>query len=156
MFKSIAVNLIILEMCGRMQANALRSISGIDREVDLASGFSHIVAALSIGAWFYRPGIPKRVWLAGAICSVVPDLDVVGFRFGIRYGDFWGHRGFTHSLLFAALRCLGLDPGFSTAAAQHEPSLDLELFVSSRSEPWFSGRHDRQRAGSRILLSIQQ
>jgi inner membrane protein len=34
---------------------------------------------------------------------VVPDLDVIGFRFGIRYGDFWGHRGFTHSLLFAAL-----------------------------------------------------
>jgi inner membrane protein len=39
----------------------------------------------------------------GAFCSVLPDLDVIGFRFGIRYGDFWGHRGFTHSLLFAAL-----------------------------------------------------
>ena len=40
---------------------------------------------------------------AGALCSVVPDLDVLGFRLGIHYGDFWGHRGFTHSLLFAAL-----------------------------------------------------
>jgi inner membrane protein len=30
-------------------------------------------------------------------------LDVLGFRLGVRYGDFWGHRGFTHSLLFAAL-----------------------------------------------------
>jgi inner membrane protein len=39
----------------------------------------------------------------GAFCSVISDLDVIGFRFGIRYGDFWGHRGFTHSLLFAAL-----------------------------------------------------
>jgi len=28
---------------------------------------------------------------------------VIGFRFGIRYGDFWGHRGFSHSLSFAAL-----------------------------------------------------
>jgi inner membrane protein len=37
------------------------------------------------------------------VCSVIPDLDVIGFRYGIRYGDFWGHRGFTHSLLFAAL-----------------------------------------------------
>src|SRR5207248_3726895 len=27
----------------------------------------------------------------------------IGFRFGIHYGDFWGHRGLTHSLLFAAL-----------------------------------------------------
>jgi len=28
---------------------------------------------------------------------------VIGVRFGIHYGDFWGHRGFTHSLVFAAL-----------------------------------------------------
>jgi inner membrane protein len=39
----------------------------------------------------------------GAACSVIPDLDVIGFRFGIHYGDFWGHRGFTHSILFATL-----------------------------------------------------
>jgi inner membrane protein len=69
----------------------------------LASIFSHAVAALGIGACFYRPGTPKRVWVVGAACSVIPDLDAIGFRFGIRYGDFWGHRGFTHSLLFTAL-----------------------------------------------------
>lgn len=69
----------------------------------MASAFSHAVAALSIGSCFYRHGVPKRAWLAGALCSTLPDLDVIGFRFGIRYGDFWGHRGFTHSLVFAAL-----------------------------------------------------
>jgi inner membrane protein len=69
----------------------------------MASVFSHAVAALGIGACFYRPGTPKRVWVAGALCSVIPDLDVIGFHFGIPYGDFWGHRGFTHSILFAAL-----------------------------------------------------
>jgi inner membrane protein len=47
--------------------------------------------------------MPKRVWIAGVLCSVLPDIDVVGFHFGIHYGDFWGHRGFTHSLLFALL-----------------------------------------------------
>jgi len=41
--------------------------------------------------------------VVGAACSVVPDFDVIGFRFGIRYGDFWGHRGFTHSPAFAAI-----------------------------------------------------
>ena len=55
----------------------------------MASPFSHAVAALSIGACFYRPQTPKRVWIAGAICSVIPDIDVIGFRFGIHYGDFW-------------------------------------------------------------------
>jgi len=69
----------------------------------MASVFSHAVAALGIGACFYRPEIPKRVWVVGAVCSVIPDADVIGFHFGVRYGDFWGHRGFTHSLLFAAI-----------------------------------------------------
>jgi inner membrane protein len=41
--------------------------------------------------------------VAGVFCSVIPDLDAIGFRFGIHHGDFWGHRGFTHSLVFAAL-----------------------------------------------------
>jgi inner membrane protein len=39
----------------------------------------------------------------GAFCSVLPDLDVIGFPLGIQYGDLWGHRGMTHSVLFAAL-----------------------------------------------------
>lgn len=69
----------------------------------MASAFSHAVAALSIGTCFCRPDIRKRVWVAGAVCSVLPDLDVIGFRLGIPYADFWGHRGFTHSLIFAAI-----------------------------------------------------
>jgi inner membrane protein len=69
----------------------------------VASAFSHAVAALGIGACFYRPAVPKRVWVAGALCAVIPDLDFLGFRFGIHYGDLFGHRGLTHSLSFAAL-----------------------------------------------------
>jgi inner membrane protein len=34
---------------------------------------------------------------------MLPDADVIGFRFGIAYGDPLGHRGFTHSLLFATV-----------------------------------------------------
>jgi inner membrane protein len=33
--------------------------------------------------------------------SLLPDADVFGFRFGVRYEDTWGHRGATHSLAFA-------------------------------------------------------
>jgi inner membrane protein len=69
----------------------------------MASAFSHAIVGLAIGTCFCRPEIPKRVWFAGILCTALPDLDVIGFRFGVRYGDFWGHRGFTHSLLFAAL-----------------------------------------------------
>ena len=69
----------------------------------MPSVFTHAVAAIGIGACFYRPSIPARIWITGAVCSMLPDLDVIGFHFGVHYGDFWGHRGFTHSLLFAAL-----------------------------------------------------
>jgi inner membrane protein len=51
----------------------------------VASLPSHAIAALGIGALFYKPDTPKRVWVVGAACSVFPDLDVIGFRFGIRY-----------------------------------------------------------------------
>jgi len=43
------------------------------------------------------------VLLLAAACSALPDLDVIGFRFGIAYGDLLGHRGLSHSLPFAAL-----------------------------------------------------
>lgn len=69
----------------------------------MPSVFSHAVVGLSLGICFYKPGMPKTVWIAGALCACVPDLDVIGFSFGVPYGDFWGHRGFTHSLGFAAL-----------------------------------------------------
>ena len=49
-----------------------------------------------------------RVLLVGVACSIVPDLDVIGFRYGIRYDDVWGHRGLPHSLFFASLLSVAL------------------------------------------------
>ena len=69
----------------------------------MASLLTHGVAALGIGTCLLGRGTPRRVWIAGVLCAMAPDLDVIGFDMGIRYGDFWGHRGFTHSVMFAAL-----------------------------------------------------
>ena len=41
--------------------------------------------------------------LAAIFSTILPDLDVVGFNLGIAYGDRLGHRGFTHSILFAVI-----------------------------------------------------
>ena len=35
--------------------------------------------------------------------AILPDLDVLAFKFGISYSHPFGHRGFTHSILFAVL-----------------------------------------------------
>ena len=37
---------------------------------------------------------------------MLPDADVIGFRFGVDYADRWGHRGATHSFAFAAAAAL--------------------------------------------------
>jgi inner membrane protein len=67
----------------------------------MASLPSHAVAALALGACFYRSEVPKSVWALGAVVAMLPDADVIGFRFGIPYQNVFGHRGITHSLLFA-------------------------------------------------------
>ena len=36
-----------------------------------------------------------------SLLALVPDADVIGFLFGVPYGAAWGHRGATHSLVFA-------------------------------------------------------
>ncbi|MDB4906147.1 MAG: metal-dependent hydrolase [Gemmatimonadetes bacterium] len=74
--------------------------------------------------WFQVENAPKRAWLIGAAVAVIPDLDVIGFRFGIAYGDLLGHRGLTHSLLVAvaagavvAFACRGRMPDASQRIA---------------------------------------
>ena len=69
----------------------------------MPSSFSHAAVALALAPAFWRPGAPRGVWLLGALAAAAPDLDVVGFHSGIEYGHPLGHRGFTHSLAFAAL-----------------------------------------------------
>lgn len=48
----------------------------------------------------------RGFWAVAALCSMLPDVDVVGFRMGVPYSALWGHRGLTHSLLFAAIIAL--------------------------------------------------
>lgn len=69
---------------------------------EMPSAFSHAIAGLGIGACFCGPETPASAWALGALCGALPDIDVAGFQFGVRYGSVWGHRGFTHSLVFAA------------------------------------------------------
>jgi inner membrane protein len=65
---------------------------------------THAMVALALGqAAPTESRRDWRFWAAAIGCSVLPDFDVIGFGFGIRYGDVWGHRGMTHSLLFAVL-----------------------------------------------------
>ncbi len=65
--------------------------------------FSHAIAATAIGAVMVSGPSRARIWALGALCSMVPDLDVIPFRLGVPYHHMLGHRGLSHSLLFAAV-----------------------------------------------------
>jgi inner membrane protein len=70
----------------------------------MASLITHAVVGAAIGqagkAEWRRDW---RYWLALIGGSMLPDIDSIGFHMGVPYGSLWGHRGLTHSLLFAAL-----------------------------------------------------
>ena len=69
----------------------------------MASAFTHAAAALALGTAFRHPGPPARFWLLGAAFAAAPDLDAIGYWMGVPYDSEFGHRGFSHSLFFAAL-----------------------------------------------------
>jgi inner membrane protein len=68
----------------------------------MATVFTHAIAALALAAPLAARSTPRRLFVLGALGAVLPDADVIGFRFGIRYEDMLGHRGLSHSLAFAA------------------------------------------------------
>ena len=59
---------------------------------------------------------------------------MLGFAFGVRYGAPFGHRGFTHSALFAAGLAALLVPFLPVPPAQR-PAAFFFLFLSTLSHP---------------------
>jgi inner membrane protein len=97
----------------------------------MPSIFAHAVAGVSLAsaAFIPRP-VPRRVWITGAIVAAVPDIDAIGRPFGNvaierLLGD---HRGFTHSVLFAAL--LGGMVAWAFVRARQWTGFHRRLFIA--------------------------
>lgn len=68
-----------------------------------------------MASFFGHPAFPAAVKATGLVkvsrplmvlmifLTLFPDLDVIAFRFGVPYESQWGHRGFSHSIVFALL-----------------------------------------------------
>jgi inner membrane protein len=63
---------------------------------------THAVVASSLAPLAPRGVKRSRLVLALCVLSMLPDLDVLAFWLGIPYAHPLGHRGFSHSLVFAA------------------------------------------------------
>lgn len=67
----------------------------------MATAITHALVGGVLGA-SAPTGLPRaRMLVAGALLAMVPDLDVAAFALDIPYGHPLGHRGLSHSLVFA-------------------------------------------------------
>jgi inner membrane protein len=69
----------------------------------MASVLSHPAVPLAIAAAAGRDAVPRRLAVLACVASVLPDVDALGYWAGVPYDAPLGHRGFTHSLVFAAI-----------------------------------------------------
>ena len=69
----------------------------------MASAVTHAFTAVALTKTLSGQKRDWRFWTLAVASSILPDADVVGFAFGVEYGDLLGHRGLSHSLFFAAL-----------------------------------------------------
>jgi len=69
----------------------------------LPTVFTHTISGIACGTAVYNKTLPVGFWLLNVICSIIPDADVICFKLGIPYSNFWGHRGFFHSIFFACI-----------------------------------------------------
>jgi inner membrane protein len=69
----------------------------------MASIFGHALVSVALGKSFSKKHQTWQLFTLAIVCAIIPDADVIGFHFDISYGSFWGHRGFSHSFLFALI-----------------------------------------------------
>ncbi|MDO7957947.1 metal-dependent hydrolase [Xanthomonas euvesicatoria] len=64
---------------------------------------THTAVPLALWCASERGRISPRLRAAGGAAAMLPDADVLAFALHIPYADAFGHRGASHSLLFAAI-----------------------------------------------------
>ncbi len=81
----------------------VRLFQRFERHDLMATIFSHPAIALGLFPWFSDVRHYKKILVTGIALTIAPDLDVLGLYAGIPYDHMAGHRGLSHSLLFAAI-----------------------------------------------------
>ena len=67
----------------------------------MAAIFGNVISSVGLGSIFPTKVMTPKVYLIGAVSASIPDIDVISTYFGIWGLDILGHRGITHSIVFA-------------------------------------------------------
>jgi len=63
--------------------------------------FTHPLIPIATMSLLGRAGISRRLLFVACVVSILPDIDILAFSLGIPYESQFGHRGFTHSIIFS-------------------------------------------------------
>jgi inner membrane protein len=75
----------------------------------VATCFSHPAVPLAIACW--APSLRRpSLLITASLLSAAPDLDAIGFFLGVPYDSWCGHRGCSHSIVFALFVAVLLAP----------------------------------------------
>ncbi len=67
----------------------------------MATIFTHALVGATLVSGMSAPRRSTRNYIIGATTAIIPDFDYFGFINRVPYASLWGHRGLTHSLVFA-------------------------------------------------------
>jgi inner membrane protein len=98
----------------------------------MATVLSHPAVPLGLGLVLGSRAVPVALLVMGCVGSVLPDLDAIGFWLGVPYEGLLGHRGLTHSFLFASW-VAALAAGIAGRFAVRPSSVFLFVFASTAS-----------------------
>lgn len=113
----------------------------------MPSIITHAAVPLALWCAADRGRIPPWLLAAGVVAAMLPDADVLAFALHIPYADAFGHRGASHSLMFAgvlavlAALALGFGRGRPWSAGLCQPRLASTVqaaafvFVCAASHP---------------------
>jgi len=65
----------------------------------MASVFGHALVGATLSKVLDKNQV-KLLLVLAMISAILPDIDVLAFKFGYAYEHWLGHRGFTHSIFF--------------------------------------------------------
>ncbi|PHS07402.1 MAG: hypothetical protein COA88_08700 [Kordia sp.] len=68
----------------------------------MASVFGHALVGVTLSKVLDKSQV-KLLLILAMISAILPDIDVLAFKFGYAYEHWLGHRGFTHSIFFAII-----------------------------------------------------
>jgi inner membrane protein len=101
----------------------------------MPSPFSHAAASIALGKAYTGQKMPWHFWALSIACAVLADVDILGSHLGIGFWGMFGHRGITHSVIFAALLGLAATEFFSRTSDLEisKKSLFLYFFIVAAS-----------------------